>query len=131
MADLELALTNQHHSSPTVAHQCASAARAQQGQRAGSVSFGEPRDFILRSNADITRKVGFSLGQGDLLVMRGATQQHWCHSVPKRKACGARINLTFRRIVQAEAVGAVEVAGQGVPVGKLEQVQGVPAAQTA
>ena len=41
--------------------------------------------------------------------------------------CG-RINPTFRRIVHAEAVGA---ACQRVPARELEQVQGVPAAQTA
>ncbi len=31
--------------------------------------------------------------------MRGATQRHWVHQVPKtRKPVGERINLTFRLV---------------------------------
>ena len=88
------------------------------------MSFGEPRDFILRSNADITRKVKFSLGHGDVLVMRGATQQHWSHSVPKRKGCGPRINLTFRTVVQLEKAG--ETAGAAVEEPEHEQLLPAP-----
>ena len=46
----------------------------------------------------------FLLGCGSLLLMRGTLQQHWVHSVPKRKGLeGGRINLTFRQIRVLEA----------------------------
>lgn len=42
------------------------------------------------------------LGSGDMVVMRGATQSNWLHSIPKRKGRNGekikgRINITFRR----------------------------------
>lgn len=72
--------------------------------RAASVSFGAPRDFLLRRNSDATDKYCFALGGGSLLVMRGTLQDHWLHSVPKRRAAAGegRISLTFRRIVRPE-----------------------------
>ncbi|KAJ5152650.1 uncharacterized protein N7482_009128 [Penicillium canariense] len=44
------------------------------------------------------------LCSGDMVVMRGPTQSHWQHSIPKRKgragdAVRGRINITFRRAV--------------------------------
>lgn len=49
----------------------------------------------------------FLLGEGSLLVMRGSVQEHWTHSVPKRKGVeGGRINLTFRRITRPEGGSA-------------------------
>ena len=41
----------------------------------------------------------FSLNDGDLLVMRGNTQQHWHHRVPKEKGRGVRLNVNFRYIL--------------------------------
>jgi hypothetical protein len=39
------------------------------------------------------------LEHGSLLWMRGSTQQHWRHAIPKtRAAVGERLNLTFRAI---------------------------------
>lgn len=65
-----------------------------------SVSFGAPRDFILRHNTERTRKISTTLSAGDVLIMSGTTQQHWQHSIPKRKGVmQPRINLTFRTIV--------------------------------
>jgi hypothetical protein len=47
------------------------------------------------------RTLTYRLGQGSLLVMGGASQHHWLHSVPKTDAVlGERISLTFRRIVE-------------------------------
>lgn len=63
-----------------------------------SVSFGDCRDFCMRKNSDNTEKYQVPLGSGDLLVMEGDTQEQWMHCVPKRKAAGARINLTFRYV---------------------------------
>jgi alkylated DNA repair dioxygenase AlkB len=34
------------------------------------------------------------------VIMRGSTQRHWLHQVPKtKKPVGPRINLTFRRVL--------------------------------
>ena len=63
-----------------------------------SANFGETRDFILKHN-DTGIKIKIPLKHGSLLVMSGALQHHWQHSVPKRKKVkGARFNLTFRTI---------------------------------
>lgn len=70
----------------------------------GSVSFGVERDFILRSISDSTVKYLYKLGDGDVLVMSGATQKYFKHCIPKRSTVSAgRINLTFRKIVKKEA----------------------------
>ncbi|KAK9820152.1 hypothetical protein WJX72_006734 [[Myrmecia] bisecta] len=76
-----------------------------------SASFGAERHFLMRQNADHTKKHSFLLGPGDLLVMKGTTQQHWMHSVPKRaRVEGERISLTFRKVVAPEC---------GVPLEEL------------
>ncbi len=63
-----------------------------------SVNFGATRDFIIRKN-DTSEKITMPLKHGTLLVMRGAIQHFWHHSVPKRKKVKqARVNLTFRVI---------------------------------
>ncbi len=65
-----------------------------------SISLGSERRFVLkhRHNPDFG-KVELSLGSGSLLVMRGSTQHHWLHQVPKtRLPVGPRINLTYRQI---------------------------------
>ncbi|GFH31749.1 DNA repair, partial [Haematococcus lacustris] len=36
-----------------------------------SLSFGQPREFIMRCNAAPDFQLGFNLGQGDMLVMAG------------------------------------------------------------
>lgn len=68
-----------------------------------SLSFGASRDFLLRHR---TRKdlepVKIPLETGSLLIMEGATQEHWHHSIPRRRgknSPGERINLTFRKIL--------------------------------
>eukprot|EP00803_Ostreobium_quekettii_P009275 evm.model.scf_254EXC.15 EVM.evm.TU.scf_254EXC.15 scf_254EXC:107867-108891(+) len=86
-----------------------------------SVSFGCRRDFLLRRNEDVSEKHRFGLGEGDVLVMAGATQEDWQHSVPRRARVGAcRINLTFRRIVSPERGGGAEFAGTGKGIGFRE-----------
>jgi alkylated DNA repair dioxygenase AlkB len=63
-----------------------------------SVSLGATRRFLMRHKRRkdaSTLKV--ELHHGSLLVMKGETQQHWRHAVPRtRQAVKARINLTFR-----------------------------------
>ena len=61
-----------------------------------SVSLGSARRFLLRAKKGDTR-VELRLGGGDLLVMGGATQRGFRHSVPReRRIAGPRLNLTFR-----------------------------------
>lgn len=64
-----------------------------------SVSLGETRDFVLRKNSDYKEKLTIPLTDGSLLLMSGATQKSWQHSLPRRKGIlNPRINLTFRKI---------------------------------
>lgn len=63
-----------------------------------SLSLGAPRRFALKH--DDGERWSRPLGEGDLLVMRGTTQTHYRHALPKTKrAVGPRLNLTFRHIV--------------------------------
>jgi alkylated DNA repair dioxygenase AlkB len=59
------------------------------------VSAGEPRVFRMRPKGG-GRSVTFALGSGDLLVMGGACQDRWEHSVPKVRRAGPRMSITFR-----------------------------------
>jgi hypothetical protein len=84
-----------------------------------SVSLGAPRLFQIRQNsleitgdtraavapADCVLRRKYMLHNGSLLVMRGATQRHYQHRVPKRerRPVGPRINATFRTIKIPEA----------------------------
>jgi len=64
-----------------------------------SLSLGAPRRFALKPDDGGERWVR-ALGEGDLLVMRGTTQTHYRHALPKTKrAVGRRLNLTFRHVV--------------------------------
>jgi len=64
-----------------------------------SVSFGAERYFHLKHKTKKTLKHKIKLEHGSLLIMKGATQEHWLHQVPKtKKEIGERINLTFRII---------------------------------
>ena len=60
------------------------------------VSLGGPRRLLLRPKGG-GRSTAFTLASGDLLVMGGACQQGWEHSVPKVAAAPPRMSLTFRR----------------------------------
>ena len=65
-----------------------------------SLSFGVARRFVLQHKKDKSLQWQCSLGEGDLLLMRGATQRFYRHCVPKTaKTTDLRINLTFRRII--------------------------------
>jgi alkylated DNA repair dioxygenase AlkB len=64
-----------------------------------SVSFGAPRTFILKHRR-LPKTIKLALGDGCLLLMAGALQQHWLHGINKERAPrGPRINLTFRQIL--------------------------------
>lgn len=59
------------------------------------VSVGHRRPFRLRPRAG-GQTLSFELGRGDLLVMGGACQRTWRHTVPKVREAGPRISITFR-----------------------------------
>lgn len=70
-----------------------------------SLSFGSERRFLLKHRAQPEMKREFLLSSGSLLVMRGALQHHWRHSVPKSlRVTEPRINLTFRQINPAPSL---------------------------
>ncbi len=70
------------------------------GSVIASVSLGATRRFVFRRRDNNTIKQELNLAHGDLLIMRGETQQYWQHQVPKTaKKVGPRINLTFRLII--------------------------------
>ena len=57
-----------------------------------------PEQIIKASSTPLK----FSLTPGTCILMRGPTQSHWLHSIPKRTGAGAaagggRLNITFRR----------------------------------
>jgi alkylated DNA repair dioxygenase AlkB len=64
-----------------------------------SVSLGGERRFVLKRRRDGERHE-MKPAHGSVLIMRGQLQQHWVHQVPRtRKSVDARINLTFRKIL--------------------------------
>lgn len=68
----------------------------------GSVSFGGARTFQFRHKTRRAERRAVELTHGSLLVMRGATQHHWLHQIPKTaRPVAERLNLTFRAVVTA------------------------------
>jgi alkylated DNA repair dioxygenase AlkB len=66
-----------------------------------SVSFGATRRFRLRHRRERSLTHALELTDGSVLVMAGATQHHWQHSISKTaRPVGPRINLTFRQIAE-------------------------------
>jgi len=64
-----------------------------------SISFGAERFFLMKHRHDKSQKLKIKLKNGSLLLMKGETQHHWLHQIPKtKKMVGERINLTFRTI---------------------------------
>jgi len=65
-----------------------------------SLTLGQERYFHLKHRKDKSLKRKLLLEHGSLLLMKGTTQHHWLHQIPKtEKTMGERINLTFRVIV--------------------------------
>jgi alkylated DNA repair dioxygenase AlkB len=72
-----------------------------------SLSFGAERRFLFR-HRESKEKLEVLLAPGSLLVMRGTTQTHWLHSLPKmKKVRSPRVNLTFRSMMKAPTASAV------------------------
>ena len=72
-----------------------------------SVSLGAERWFEFRSDPrrvakEQRRHLRLRLRSGSLLLMAGATQRQWQHSLPRDAGCeDVRYNLTFRRVLTA------------------------------
>jgi len=65
-----------------------------------SLSFGAERKFMMRHKQN-KETLSMMLESGSLLVMKGSTQTHWQHSLPKsKKILTPRINLTFRMLLE-------------------------------
>ncbi len=60
------------------------------------ISLGGARWFAMRDTSGSSDPQRWLLHGGDLLVMGGATQHHWEHSVPKSATGPPRISLTTR-----------------------------------
>ena len=66
-----------------------------------SVSLGAVRKFSLKHKETKIKKEVI-LQNGSILSMKGTTQENWLHALPKTtKVTTPRINLTFRRIIDA------------------------------
>lgn len=62
-----------------------------------TVSLGAARSFLLRPAAGGPVARRYAPGGGDLVVMGGACQHEWLHTVPReRTASGARMSITLR-----------------------------------
>lgn len=67
-----------------------------------SLSLGGTRRFVLKSRGVPAERHALDLPHGSLLVMRGETQRHYRHALPRTaRPVGPRINLTFRRVCSA------------------------------
>lgn len=61
-----------------------------------SLSFGSERKFSFK-HKKTKQTLSINLQAGSLLLMKGSTQTHWLHCLPKaRTSSNPRINLTFR-----------------------------------
>jgi alkylated DNA repair dioxygenase AlkB len=67
-----------------------------------TVSLGERRRFLLRPGTSGRPTRMFTPGEGDLLVMGGACQHDWQHTVPKVARAGARMSVTLRHSQPAQ-----------------------------
>ena len=66
----------------------------------GSLTFGAERKFAFK-HKQTKEVVSLTLQHGSLLVMKDLTQANWLHRLPPTtKVDAARINLTFRTIVE-------------------------------
>ena len=62
-----------------------------------TVSLGARRSFLVRPAAGGAVLRRYNPGEGDLIVMGGAMQHDWHHTVPREKsASGARMSVTLR-----------------------------------
>ena len=74
-----------------------------------SLSLGATRRFKLKSRTPGAPGMDLDLPHGSLLVMRGDTQTHYRHALPRTaRPVDERINLTFRRILDVASLRRIE-----------------------
>lgn len=62
-----------------------------------SFSFGETRDFVIKSKRNKEFKLSLPLENNTIIIMGGEIQKYYLHGVPKRlKVSEPRINITMR-----------------------------------
>ena len=65
-----------------------------------SITLGQERYFHFKHRERKELKHKLLLEHGSLLLMKGSTQHHWLHQIPKTaKPVSERINLTYRVII--------------------------------
>jgi len=72
-----------------------------------SLSLGDARDFQMRHKSNKLNKCSIKLEHGSLLMMRGQTQSHWQHQVPKRAKAKGRINSENKRLLSQTSILSV------------------------
>lgn len=78
-----------------------------------SLSLGASRRFALKARHGDER-FALELPHGSLLLMRGDTQRHWRHALPRSTSVTeARINLTFRWV--KPGIGVRDSGSVGAP----------------
>ncbi len=71
-----------------------------------SLSLGATRRMRFVHRQREFEPLALDLEHGSLLLMAGATQDNWKHGIARtRRACGPRVNLTFRYIQSAAEIG--------------------------
>lgn len=74
-----------------------SVGRSMRNPLVATVSLGARRSFLVRPSKGGAIVRRFKPGEGDLMVMGGAMQHDWHHTVPREKsASGARMSITLR-----------------------------------
>lgn len=64
-----------------------------------SLSFGAERKFSFK-HKESKESLSLLLAEGSLLLMKGTTQSHWLHALPRiKQVTRPRINLTFRSMI--------------------------------
>jgi alkylated DNA repair dioxygenase AlkB len=87
------------------------------------VSLGQPRPFLLRPYGGGTSRP-YLLGPGDLLVMGGACQHRFEHTVPKVATAGPRLSVTFRHGPTRRRAGETHPAAPGYFGGRAQSSPG-------
>jgi ABC-type antimicrobial peptide transport system permease subunit len=85
-----------------VANMMLARAVARQREIGIRLSLGAARTFRIKHNKTKETRT-FQVAHGTLIIMAGTVQHFWKHEIPKTKEdVGERINLTFRKIMEAK-----------------------------
>lgn len=76
-----------------------------------SFSLGDKRMFLFRrKHVEKPETIAVPLENGSILLMKGATQRNYKHAINREtRACGPRINLTFRRVYNAQELAELKM----------------------